>query len=315
MDATENTVAGTAGRESTVDAADALRSFHIVVAANRSMGIGRGGRLPWKLAGDMAHFRTLTQTCRAAGKRNAVIMGRRTWESIPAKFRPLAGRLNVVLTRQAVSPQGASPGGNLDTPGQHRPEGGYGASTLHLPKGVLAFHSLEDALSALAKEPHASTVDFVFVIGGEQVYDQAVRSAYCDAIHQTRVEQSEEAERGCDTFFPEVMREQFRVWTAAPFARDAPAGERYAFMVLTPAGREAPVAMPPAVACQHEEYQVGDGSLSSNALSSASSVRSRQSDRCPFGSWAWVLGDAIEWREGIVQWPVTAFLLFTFPLC
>jgi dihydrofolate reductase len=54
--------------------------------------IGRDGALPWHLPEDMAHFRALT-----AGA--SVVMGRRTWDSLPARFRPLPGRRNVVLTR------------------------------------------------------------------------------------------------------------------------------------------------------------------------------------------------------------------------
>jgi len=54
--------------------------------------IGRDGALPWQLPEDMAHFRALT-----AG--STVVMGRRTWESLPSRFRPLPGRRNVVLTR------------------------------------------------------------------------------------------------------------------------------------------------------------------------------------------------------------------------
>ena len=77
------------------------RMFQLVVAAAKNMGIGKEGGLPWSLPGDMAYFKYLTSRTRDAAKQNAVIMGRRTWESIPAKFRPLKGRINVVLTRLA----------------------------------------------------------------------------------------------------------------------------------------------------------------------------------------------------------------------
>eukprot|EP00850_Spirogloea_muscicola_P017282 SM000147S01101 [mRNA] locus=s147:52578:53099:+ [translate_table: standard] len=132
--------AATAGR---------LRSFQVVVAAaRRGLGIGAGGRLPWSLPGDMAHFKEVTTatTVGGAGRRNAVVMGRRTWESIPWRFRPLPGRLNVVLTRDA-------------------------AAAAALPPGVLAVNGgLDVALALLAAEEHAAAVESVFVIGGGQVY-------------------------------------------------------------------------------------------------------------------------------------------------
>ena len=55
--------------------------------------IGSNNRLPWHLPEDMAHFKQLTQGC-------PVIMGRKTWDSLPVRFRPLPGRANVVITRQ-----------------------------------------------------------------------------------------------------------------------------------------------------------------------------------------------------------------------
>ncbi len=75
-----------------------------IVACTRDGGIGKEGKLPWKLSGDMAYFKRVTlDTEDIPGKRNAVIMGRKTWESIPNSFRPLAGRLNVVLSRNPKS--------------------------------------------------------------------------------------------------------------------------------------------------------------------------------------------------------------------
>ncbi len=75
-----------------------------IVACTRDGGIGKEGRLPWKLSGDMAYFKRVTlDTEDVPGARNAVIMGRKTWESIPKSFRPLADRLNVVLSRNPKS--------------------------------------------------------------------------------------------------------------------------------------------------------------------------------------------------------------------
>jgi dihydrofolate reductase len=74
--------------------------FSVIVAATTSGGIGKDGNLPWRLSKDMQYFKAVT-TRSPEGKRNAVIMGRKTWESIPAKFRPLPDRINVVITRNA----------------------------------------------------------------------------------------------------------------------------------------------------------------------------------------------------------------------
>ena len=72
----------------------------IVAACGKSMGIGLNGELPWRLKSEMKYFAETTTKTKDSDKINAVIMGRKTWESIPAKFRPLKNRLNVILSRQ-----------------------------------------------------------------------------------------------------------------------------------------------------------------------------------------------------------------------
>ncbi|KAJ3254043.1 dihydrofolate reductase, partial [Borealophlyctis nickersoniae] len=75
--------------------------LNLIVAATEAGGIGIEGRLPWRLRADMSFFaRVTTHFGRQGSARppNAVIMGRKTWDSIPSKFRPLPGRLNVVLS-------------------------------------------------------------------------------------------------------------------------------------------------------------------------------------------------------------------------
>ena len=78
------------------------RTFSVIVAAcKQTHGIGVGGQLPWSLRGDMQFFKQLTRSTQDPLKRNAVVMGRKTWQSIPERFRPLDDRLNVVLSRNA----------------------------------------------------------------------------------------------------------------------------------------------------------------------------------------------------------------------
>lgn len=84
-------------------------SLTLIAAMTRANGIGVSGGLPWRLSKEMAHFRRATsvtgEPAASSGakreQRNAVIMGRKTWESIPGKFRPLKGRINVVISSKA----------------------------------------------------------------------------------------------------------------------------------------------------------------------------------------------------------------------
>lgn len=106
---------------------------------------------------------------------NAVIMGRRTWESIPPKFRPLKGRLNIVITRSCEnSPQEPS---NLET-------------------DPVKASSLEHAIAYLRERPHGS-LGRIFVIGGGQIYASALEMKEARRILLTRVM----SEFECDTSF------------------------------------------------------------------------------------------------------------------
>lgn len=130
------------------------------VAKNRVIGINN--QLPWHLPEDLKHFRELTRGC-------AVIMGRKTWESLPEAFRPLPGRRNIVLTRQQ----------------------GLVADSRFL--GAELATSLPDAL-ALIGENSAT----VFVIGGADLYQQAIEQA--DRLEITEVDMEPEG----DAWFPAI---------------------------------------------------------------------------------------------------------------
>jgi len=167
--------------------------FSIIAAADQNMGIGIGNKLPWRLKGDMQYFQYVT-TEAEQGKVNAVIMGRKTWESLPEKSRPLKDRVNIVLSR------------------------GYA----DVPTGVLVVNSLEDALSQLW---HDETVDKIFVIGGASVYAQALNHPDCDRIYLTEVMDKYE----CDAFFPKIDDNVYKLLEATePHAEK---GVNYRFLV------------------------------------------------------------------------------------
>jgi len=137
-----------------------LSKFAIIVAIDQKGGIGKDGDLAWKLSADLKYFK---KTTIGAGN-NAVIMGRKTWDSIPAKFRPLAGRLNVVISRQPDLP---------------------------LPAGVKLANSLTSALEL------CQACEQSFVIGGGTIYAEALQHSDCNQVYLTAVH----ATFDCDTFF------------------------------------------------------------------------------------------------------------------
>ncbi|KAK8447687.1 hypothetical protein SEVIR_8G128200v4 [Setaria viridis] len=159
------------------------RNYQVVVAATRDMGIGKDGVLPWKLLGDLKFFKEVTLSTSDPAKKNAVIMGRKTWESIPVKSRPLPGRLNVILTRS----------------------GSFDFATV---ENVVICGSMKSALELLASTPYCVSIEKVFVIGGGQVLREYLNGPACEAIHLTDVQSSIE----CDTFIPPIDFSVFQPW-------------------------------------------------------------------------------------------------------
>lgn len=174
------------------------KTFDVVVAADAKLGIGKGGTLPWKLPGDMAYFKRVTSTTSDPAKRNAVVMGRKTWDSIPAKFRPLPNRLNIVISRQS-------------------PE------ALGLPDSVLHAGDLSEALS----KADADSIETVFVIGGGEIFAAAMRHAACRLLYLTDIQ----ADFDCDTFLPDFQQD-FVPAPGTEKVRETDNGIEYEFKVF-----------------------------------------------------------------------------------
>lgn len=134
-----------------------------IVAMDEGRVIGKDGALPWHLPEDLAHFKSLTTG-------HIVIMGRKTWQSLPPKFRPLPGRTNIVVSR---------------TP-----------AALELPIGTYAAGSLEDALGVA--ESLATSEQVVWIIGGAEVYAAAL--PMCDELHLTLVRGNHEGDARLSRF-------------------------------------------------------------------------------------------------------------------
>ncbi len=169
------------------------REFEIVAAAEENDGLGFKGDIPWYLPGDLKFLKTLTSTTRETGKRNAVLMGRVTWETIPKKYQPLPGRLNVVISRNR---------------------------SYQLPAGVLLAHSLEEAVAQAAA---ADDVETLFVLGGAQIYQAAIVHKSCRRVYLTRIHAGFE----CDAFFPPIDETAYQL--AASSQRREHKGVAYTF--------------------------------------------------------------------------------------
>lgn len=167
--------------------------FSIVVATDLNLGIGKSNTLPWRIKKDMNYFKDLTisgnpeeikskydiwngdnynylttpfnETCT-----NTVIMGRKTWDSIPPKFRPLDKRFNCIVSRTLE---------NTDDK-------------------ISVFRDLN---SAIQKAEDLGCLN-LYVIGGAEIYKHAIEHEKCERIYQTSINKVFD----CDTFFPSTEK-------------------------------------------------------------------------------------------------------------
>ena len=145
-----------------------MKKFSIIVAMDAARGIGSRNTLPWHLPADLKHFKEVTTLVSNSLKKNVVIMGRRTWESLPEKFRPLPQRINVVLSSSIG---------------------------LNLPKDVLCFSTIDDALKLFEAD---EAVERIFVIGGAQIFAAIINHPQLMDLYVTQLKGSYD----CDVFFP-----------------------------------------------------------------------------------------------------------------
>jgi thymidylate synthase len=135
-----------------------MKSFSIIVAATQRGGIGLNGKLPWgNLKSDLSFFKKTTTSC-MSNKQNAIIMGSKTWTSIGS---PLKNRLNIILTR------------SID----------FGEKLKKNFK-VEVSNNLSNALILASSKKF---VDKIFIIGGAEIYNEAMKSDYCETIYMTQI--------------------------------------------------------------------------------------------------------------------------------
>ena len=137
--------------------------MNIIVAYCKNRGIGMANKLPWRSLKDLEHFKRLT----IGDGDNAVIMGRKTWDSLPKQFKPLPKRVNIILSRN---------------------------SELNYSDEVHIFSDISLAKQFCKNQKY----DQVWIIGGQNIYKQFITDKEVENIYVTNIDRTFH----CDTFFP-----------------------------------------------------------------------------------------------------------------
>lgn len=147
------------------------RKINSIVACCEGGGIGYKNSLPWRLKKEMSHFKKVTLGEPPAGKKNAVVMGRKTWESLP---KALPKRYNFVLSRN----------NNEKSPGMD---------------GI--YSSLDDFMVDMNSVEWSDKIHDIICIGGAEIYKLVFNSPHCGLVYRTTVL----AQYKCDVFLPSVQ--------------------------------------------------------------------------------------------------------------
>lgn len=125
--------------------------FILIVAVDEKNGIAKKGKIPWHNKTDLAHFKNITTG-------HVVIMGRKTWDSLSDKYRPLPNRINVVITRNK----------HFDSAVDKKPD--------------MEFNSVYDCINHFSKNRETFNSQKLFIIGGASIYKQFIKSQYIDEV-------------------------------------------------------------------------------------------------------------------------------------
>ena len=149
----------------------------LIVAIPKNLAIGKNNNLIWNLPVDMKFFMETTTG-------HPVIMGRKNYESIPKKYRPLKNRTNVIITR----------------------------NTDYKAKGCIVVNSIEDSLKCLKEHDENE----IFVIGGGEIYRRFLEKNLIDRMYITHIDEKFDG----DTYFPEINYDEWSSRTIMEYPRD-----------------------------------------------------------------------------------------------
>ena len=155
-----------------------MTKFHMILAVDEKLGLWKDNTLSWRIPSDMKSFKDITSTTQDLARLNGVVMWRKTWESIPAKYRPLPNRVNCVLSRSITQE----------------------SSDSKIDDFILYFNSLDSCLDELNKKDN---IEDIYIIWGAFLYNQIIADERLDKIYITRVFWDYD----CDVFFDGIPSE------------------------------------------------------------------------------------------------------------
>jgi dihydrofolate reductase len=157
------------------------RQMNLIVAVDAENGISKDNSLPWHLPKEYKHFQETTIKTSDPSKINAVLMGRKCWDSIPAKFRPLKNRVNVILSK-TLPPQ--------------------------ISEHCIITDDFDKALKMLTEEePYKSQIETIWNVGGKAIYQMGLEHPWMHKLVITKIDSTFDT----DVQFPDVDWENYEL--------------------------------------------------------------------------------------------------------
>ncbi|XP_031720583.1 dihydrofolate reductase [Anarrhichthys ocellatus] len=166
------------------------KPVRLIAAVCNGRGIGKDGQMPWDLPSEFQNFRNHVLGVSRPGKLNLMVWGKLCWYSVPKSDFPLANVLHAVLST------------TMETVPDH---------------AHFLCPDLDSAARLAAQPPLADLIETIWVVGGTQVYEDALKHPWCDLVYLTDVM----ADFDCNIFFPEFDTELFKEQEGFP---DVPTG-------------------------------------------------------------------------------------------
>ena len=166
----------------------------IVALCRKNNGIGLNNSIPWHIKDDLKQFKKITTHINSDNTiiKNVVIMGRKTWDSIPEKFKPLSDRINIIITKNVI-------------------ESKY--------KDTYFFNNYDSIFRFIASK----NINEIFIIGGSQIYEHFLSHDLVDKLYITEIYNEFE----CDRFFPSIDQTKFKITNVSNFKKENDIHFRY----------------------------------------------------------------------------------------